>query len=231
MGKIAHTEFVYNELCFKEFKSMHENRPEKIERILFLMQYEALKEGKNPVYKYKTYIDGGTIQIKYLSDLLRVMPLTEIIVAERDVGYTGRQEVIKNREEIRKYAKLTNDKINELVAWVLENEEFDSKYFVYEIYRNKKRRLFARIAYYTATRHFLKAFAFLNLTMFFAASIIASVVFIMLLPKLMSMVDNFPVEVVITAGLLPIFIGILWLIWVWRWTRPIQYEIDNHYEI
>lgn len=228
MLKSSHAELVYKEICYGELKNKFNNKPAEIERILFLMQYNAFKNGRMRVYKYKTYIDGTDIRIKYMSDLLRVMPLTDIIIGDR-YDYNEKKDIEKNREEVKNYTDLSDERLKEIVKWVIENEELDPKYFVYGKYKSKLMRASARLHYY-AKRHPLAAAFHSALAAYLAAILIGLVIG---LPIIQVSISKeylyqmpYAIKGLIVMGGVP---GIPWLLWSMKITKPTWYEKDKHY--
>lgn len=227
MHKISQIKLVYNELCLGELKKKYDNNPEVMEYILFLMQCNALKNGYRPVYKYKTYIYEGKIRIKFMSDLLRVMPLTKVYVEPRAYS-VQRKEVKINRELIQEYMKLTKDEIRELVDIVLENGILDSKYFVFKKYNNKIMRLYARFQVFTS-HHRVLSIVYNILVTFFLAMIATSIGVLLLLMDIgEEYASQIPIAIKVLLGFITIS-GIPTIAWTLITTRPTKYEKDNHF--
>jgi hypothetical protein len=131
------------------------------------MQYEVLKEGRKVVYKYKTYIaEDGRIRIKYMSDLLRVMPLTKIDVNVRNIDYRDAKEIKIHKEKIQEYTRITKEQRQDLVNMILENEEWSPEYFVFKNYQNKIMRRLDRLSS-RFVPHWLRKFGYIIHTMLF----------------------------------------------------------------
>lgn len=224
MGKITHTELVYRELCYKKLKKTYLDKPDEIEKILFLMQYDALRNGRKPVYKYRTYIEDNKIRIKYMSDLLRVMTLTDIAIGRTNVSFADKEYIQENKEHIQEYIGFSNEKLDEVVNWVVKDGVLAPKYFTFKKYNNKIMRLFARFQNWFINHHALKGYVFVALTMFLLAMLVCCAVLISIFMSLGK--EYYDQTMIVIKGLITIVIiaFIPWLALTIKITRPTKYE-------
>lgn len=118
----------------------------KLERILFLMQFDSLKEYEEPLLLYKTYYnDSGDIYLPLLSDLLRVAPTHN----GTDLFYFARWKLERFHydERLKLYMKMSDDLIVKEIKNILDNNQLNKHYFVkgenshQKLYRKQARRI------------------------------------------------------------------------------------------
>jgi len=225
---------IYTTVCYKYLTKNKEATIEDAEKILFLMQYTRLKEENRTVYDERTYINDEGIHITYISDLLRVMPPTEMSSYPSLITYGVWQNcpsihtVIRNEKEAEEYAKMPIDEITRKVNQIIETEELDNYYFVYKPYQSRKRRLFARYRGRMFTRTNLK-----DTIKFFGYSLLMLLLFLFtmfgLIIPLRALFFTIEIADIIVFTSIFLILFIPWLIITYRWTRPTDFEIENDY--
>jgi len=227
-------EAVYTTVCYKYLTKNKEATIEDAEKILFLMQYARLKEENRTVYDERTYINEEGIHITYISDLLRVMPPTEMSSYPSLITYGVWQNrpsihtVIRNEKEAEEYAKMPIAEIAKQVNEILQTEEFDRYYFVHKTYQNRRMRLqarfYGRICTRTKFKDIIKFFSYVFLLMMLCLFTMGGLA--ILLRAIFFTIKLEDIYVFISFYL-SVFIP--WLIITYKWTRPTIFEIENNY--
>lgn len=110
------------------------NDIKRFEMLLALIQNDILNNGEPPILVFKTYISNGTIYHKYLSDIIRIrkpefkMPYIQLID----------QNILDN------YIDLSNDELEKLFKYKLDNKMFDTNYYVIDEYKGPSLKGIAR---------------------------------------------------------------------------------------
>lgn len=139
------TTYVYANLCYDYFDhNKHiESTIIRLEKILFLMQYESLTKYKIPLLVYKTYIHNNKIYLRYLSDLLRVSkPYT---ASDNKYFMFMKVEKYKYEQMMNKYSKMADKDLNNKISELITNNLLPCEYFSYEEYTRKDMRICARM--------------------------------------------------------------------------------------
>ena len=227
-------EDAYTSICCTYLKKNKMATIEDAEKVLFLMQYDRFKKEKRLVYEGMTYISEKGIRITYISDLLRVMPPTELgfypsrptVLLRRPSFHT----ILRNEKEAKEYAKLSFEEINEKVNAIIENEKLSRWDFTFKKYKNKKRRIQARykarVSSKKSSKDMLELFGFFFLGIFVMMMIMFNIA--LLIKIVIGTVEKGEILMCIVLLLLVL---IPWLIEFYRWTRPTDFEIENDYLI
>ncbi|MGX8851077.1 hypothetical protein [Amedibacillus sp. YH-ame10] len=199
------------------------NSIEIFEDLLFLVQYDVLKQGKRSFLRGKIYLYDNKVRIKYLSDLLRVSSFH--FFRPKGASLNSLNSYI---EIMKKYMKLSDQEIVDKVMNIIKNEKLDEKYFEFKKYDSKPMRYMARISangsenMYGFIRTYLVSVP--TLAMFLAlvfVSIYVASVDIELFIKNLPIIAFFIVIEFVMIG--------IWVIWTWKWMKPTKYEIENRY--
>lgn len=224
MYKSTRIEMIYNDICIDMIKDSVHSSPEAMEKIVFLLQYTSLKKDNKRLFRYKIYINNNKVRIEYLSDLLRTVPFTKITISYRDIGLWDNKAIRKCQKEVKKYIAMSTQEVDQLVEQILLNESLPSKYFVYQKYVNKRRRLIARhVSRYND--HFFRGWFFMVVSIFAFVALL-SILFMVLL--LICGVDKEYLNM--GSSWIILFIPV-WLFWAKYRLKPTNYEIENHYTI
>ncbi|MFV0393963.1 MAG: hypothetical protein ACK5LC_06160 [Coprobacillaceae bacterium] len=127
---------IYTTVCYTYLKTNKRAKIHDVENVLFLMQYNRLKDENKPLYEGETYITEEGIKVSIVSDLLRVMPMEEFTFYPNKpsifIKVPNIYTIEKNRKEAEQYAKITTEEISKRVIQIIESNDLDKRYFVFK---------------------------------------------------------------------------------------------------
>lgn len=214
---------IYTYVCYEYFLFTSNPSIDSLEKILFLIQVDSLEKDDRPFIKSKIYINGMKIRITYISDLLRVSPITEF-------GYDSlyinpKMDIYLKR--MKKYSKLNDVELQNAVNKVLNTKRLDGKYFTHDTYKNNLMRKWARLKLMGKNHRVLEMFrAFFEISICFPLYICT---LIFLFSYLISGNGAIKEKLFQLIGYTALF-NIPYLIWMWIWMKPTKYEIEKGYE-
>ena len=223
---------VYYYICYKYLHGKPERKIENLEKILFLMQHQSLRESNKFFLRYKIYIYNDEIRIRYISDLLRVSPIIDF----GGDGMAYRKSMKYYQKKLVYFSKLSDDKLDERVKKIIEKGDLEEKYFVFEKYRDNRMRRIARLKMTEQKYHFTGSIEYGILAgISLRKAISMCLIMTFLIPALLCL------PLLITSGsilyfkyfmiffiIASIFI-IIYSMWNYLWMRPTKYEIENGY--
>lgn len=225
--KIHYTRmYIYDyEIC--EVSYLNDRKIEDIEKILFLANDCILEKYNKPMFKYKTYISRDKIYLKYLSDLLRVMPITKggADPFGKDMKEGRKCEYAKT---IKKFSKFSDEELDKAIREKFSKENFNEKYIIKGVYNSALMRLMARHAAWEYT-HLLTALK--SILGWISWALIISWVIYGLALGLSSFNIHFGIlDINIMQFVFFTIITVIpWILWTYLWSRPTKYEIENGY--
>lgn len=205
-----------NVYCLRKYRSV-----EDIENILFLLQYDHLKEKKYPLYCVKTHIGKNGVRVEYISDLLRVGK-------QKSIHYEGYGwRLYRTIENLyKKYKRVSNEDIEVLVHTIISTQKLNEKYFVCNEYNDKYRKR-ARLTIRTQEYLFLP---FVK-RILGAMSIISVII---LLVTVYFVYFNKTVELttekycsVMEISMIGFVSFISWIYMTKKWMCPTKYEVEH----
>lgn len=218
--------YIYDyEIC--ESSYLNNRKIEDIEKILFLANDYILNKYNKPMLKYKTYISRDKIYLKYLSDLLRVMPIT---TGGADPFGKDMKEgrIYEYAKTIKKFSKFSDEELDKTIREKYSKENFNEKYIVKGLYRSVLMRLLARHVAWEYT-HLLTALkstlAWLSLVLLISWIIYGLALWLSLFNITLGILDINIIQFIFYT----IITVIPWSLWTLKVIKPTKFEMENNY--
>lgn len=217
--KFMRMNIIYTTICSQR---LSKRKVETVEYLLLLIQQESIELGMKPLICNPIYIDENTVRIKYLSDLLRVR--RNMVIHYK--GFNGNEMMKKYLKILSKYIKLSDAEIEKKALQLISKDDLDSKYFLYEKYDNIIMRKIARIE---ANRDIHSIASFIRTFFVTIPAIIISVAILLgfYMIYFESRVDK-DISILFPFLLIDSVFIIIFIIWSWIWSKPTEYEINQH---
>lgn len=167
--------FLYS-ACFREYlektkygKSNNKNEQAKyeellikIEKVSFILQYNAIKKWKRKPFKQKIYIVNDKIYINFFSELIRIAPNIERSSGRG--GFIIDHYAICERNA-KKLMQLSNNELNNIIDPILKDKDHQlrKKYFKFMEYNREQSTKKVRFWYYYNRLSLLKTYLVLIL--------------------------------------------------------------------
>lgn len=221
--------YTYVHMVLGEEKNLKKRKISDIEKIIFLSQCYSLDKNGHSMVDFNTYIFNGRVYFKYLSDLLRIMPLG---------GFYGEPfakdfERVTNHQYyiiIEKYSKLSEGELERQFKETMKKIENDNIHFIHRKCEFTVARLLARHSAWRYNHAALLPLFKTVLSYLCAGFIFAWIVYIIalclsLFGIYMGILKLDVIELITISMLIFPF----WGIWTYRIFQPTKYEIDQGY--
>lgn len=211
--------YVYGNLCAKYTSQYPKESIYKLEKILFLMQYESIKQYNSPLLAYNTYIYEDKIYLQYVSDLLRVAkahPDTD------DYFIYSKVRKYKYDKMMKTLANKTEQELDIEIELLIRENKLQRGYFFFEPGNNKNMRRLVR--FMTNKKSWM--FVFFGPIAFVWILSLLTVIINLIIPNS----GFYTIEEGIQAliFLFPIFILCVYIVFLLP-LKPTKYEIENGY--
>lgn len=212
--------YVYGNLCARFNRQYPKESIYKLEKILFLMQYESIKQYNLPLLAYNTYIYEGKIYLPYVSDLLRVAKAHP----DTDDYYFIYSKVRKYKYDkmMKTLANKTEQELDIEIELLIRENKLQRGYFFFEPWDNKKMRKLAR--FMTNKKSWM--FVFFGPIAFLWFLALLTVIINLIIPNSGFYTIKEGIQALIF--LFPIFILCVYIVFLLP-LKPTKFEIENGY--
>lgn len=223
--KLARTKVLYDQVCTSYLRRKPPRTTTSLEHILFLLQVESLHENKVCI-PYPIYIEGTTIKIPFISDMLQVTRCCELQIGYGRKWFGGFSKDFYDMCEYNKlslkYKKMTDQQLQEKVAELINSKALNPTYFIKSKYKNT---LLLKYAHYLARtdQHPFKTVAYMLFTFIILWLVIAPILLIPII-AVRGNITLMEISNLIYIELLGLLLLGVWGVWTKRWLQPTEYE-------